>query len=211
MTGDTLKVKVDTEDLLSDALAFYKGNGFDASRPIRVYYNGQPAIDTGGVKRQFFTDMFEKFVTSPELKVFEGPPTQLLFSYNQQALSSGITKLLGKIVGHSILQGCGGFPYLAPSAYSYLSTGEITKAMYHITIADVFDMNAVHYIKKVKIYLLLSHSNNALNFIFYVQIADSDENELQTLNADPEFVQLLSECGITSTVTVFPKVFYSPV
>ena len=74
MTGDTLKVKVDTEDLLSDALAFYKGNGFDPSRPIRVYYNGQPAIDTGGVKRQFFTDMFEKFVTSPELKVFEGPP-----------------------------------------------------------------------------------------------------------------------------------------
>ena len=142
MTGDTLKVKVDTDDLiLSDALTFYKGNGFDPSHPICVYYNGQPAIDTGGVKRQFFTDILEKFVTSPELKIFEGPPTQLLFRYNQQALSSGITKLFGKIVGHSV-QGCGGFPYFAPSAYSYLSTGEITKAMNYI--ADVFDMNAVH-------------------------------------------------------------------
>ena len=66
--------------------------------------------------------------------------------------------------------------------------------MNHITIADVFDMNAVHYIKKVKIYLLLSQSNNALNFIFYVQIADSDENELQTLNADLQTLNLYSFC-----------------
>ena len=53
VTGTILKVRVDADDLVSNALAFYKRSDFDTSLPIRVYFNGQPAVDTGGVKRQF--------------------------------------------------------------------------------------------------------------------------------------------------------------
>ena len=149
VTGTIFKVRVDADDLVSDALAFYKRSDFDPSRPIRVYFNGQPAVDTGGVKRQFFSDLFERLTTSTEFKLFEGPSARLLFNYNQHALSSGITKLFGTIVGHSIVQGCGGFPYLAESSYHYLATGDITQAMDHVTIADVYDVDAVNFINQV--------------------------------------------------------------
>ena len=149
VNGTLLKVRVDADDLLSDALAFYKRSDFDPSRPVRVYFNGQPAIDTGGVKRQFFSDLFERLTASTDPKLFEGPPTRLLFSYNQHALSSGITKLFGTIVGHCIAQGCDGFPYLAESSYHYLATGDITQAMKHVTIADVYDVDAINFINQV--------------------------------------------------------------
>ena len=87
VNGTLLKVRVDADDLLSDALAFYKRSDFDPSRPVRVYFNGQPGIDTGGVKRQFFSDLFERLTASTDLKLFEGPPTRLFLSYNQHALS----------------------------------------------------------------------------------------------------------------------------
>ena len=43
--------------------------------PVRVIFNGQPAIDTGGVKRQSFSGLFEKLIVTTDLKLFEGPPT----------------------------------------------------------------------------------------------------------------------------------------
>ena len=101
------------------------------------------------MKQQFFSDLFERLTTLTELKLFEGPSARLLFNYNQHALSSGITKLFGTIVGHSIAQGCGGFPYLAESSYHYLATGDITQAMDHVTIADVYYVDAVNFINQV--------------------------------------------------------------
>lgn len=47
------KVKVDEDDILNDALAYYKDCKFDARKKLRVVYKGQPAADTGGVTRQF--------------------------------------------------------------------------------------------------------------------------------------------------------------
>lgn len=80
-----IKVRIDADDILADAIALYKRSDFDPYRPVRVSFNGQPAVDTGGVKQQFFSDLFEKFVESTDLKLFvEGPPSRLLFSYNQQ-------------------------------------------------------------------------------------------------------------------------------
>lgn len=149
VTGTLLKVRIDADDILADAIALYKRSDFDPYRPVRVSFNGQPAVDTGGVKRQFFSNLFEKFVESTDLKLFEGPPSRLLFSYNQHAFSSGIIKLFGTIVGHCIIQGCGGFPYLAESSYHYLATGDVTQAMDYATIADVYDVDALDYIKQV--------------------------------------------------------------
>lgn len=56
VTRTLIKLRIDAEDILSDAIAFYKRNDFDLSRRIRVYFNGQPAIDTGGVKRQYCSE-----------------------------------------------------------------------------------------------------------------------------------------------------------
>ena len=48
---------IDEEDLLSDAIAFYKCEMFDPTKPIRVIMRTQPAIDIGGIRRQYFSDV----------------------------------------------------------------------------------------------------------------------------------------------------------
>lgn len=56
-----MKLKVDEDDLLNDALMFYKAVAFDPSRPLRVSLLNQPALDTGGIRRQFSTDILDEF------------------------------------------------------------------------------------------------------------------------------------------------------
>ena len=63
------------------------------------------------------------------------------------------------MVGHSIVQGCGGFPYLAESSYYYLATGDISQAVDYITVADVYDVDAVNYIEQVNYKILFSQLN----------------------------------------------------
>ena len=53
MSGPTFKLRVDEKDILDDTLVYYKSPSFDPKRPLRVYFNDQSALDTGGVKRVF--------------------------------------------------------------------------------------------------------------------------------------------------------------
>ena len=53
--GEPVKCRIDEEDMFVDCLAFYKRPDFDPCRPIRVVMKSQPAIDTGGVRRHFFS------------------------------------------------------------------------------------------------------------------------------------------------------------
>ena len=55
---------VDADDLFNDAIAFYKNSEFDPEQPVRVTFGNQPAIDGGGVLRQFYTDLFGEFLVN---------------------------------------------------------------------------------------------------------------------------------------------------
>ena len=57
---DQRKLRVDEEDLVADALAFYKRPDFDPKAGVRVVYSGQPASDTGGVSLHFFSDLLHR-------------------------------------------------------------------------------------------------------------------------------------------------------
>ena len=145
----SIRLEVDPSDLVSDAVAFYKGPRFQPNQPVKISYIGQPAIDSGGVKRQFYTDLFLQLVSQNQFKLFQGRSSRLLFHYDQTALSCGLFKMLGQIISHSICQGCGGFPYLAPSMYYYLATGDISQASAYASITDIVDEEELHYVEKV--------------------------------------------------------------
>ena len=57
-TADAPKIRVDKDDEASDylesALSFYKGPKFSSESAIRLLIHGEPAIDSGGVRRHFF-------------------------------------------------------------------------------------------------------------------------------------------------------------
>lgn len=146
--GDLVKVKIDPDDILADALAHYKNPDFDPASPIRVTYKGQPAVDAGGVKRQFFTDVLNQ-MSSSELKLLEGPDLRKSPTYDCGVISSGLMKLFGTAVAHAIVQARVGIPTLSRPFYWYVATGDVNQAIPYVSVEDVYDEDARHYIEEV--------------------------------------------------------------
>lgn len=154
LTGPSLKLTLDESKFLMEALPIYKDPSFDASRPIRVVFQNQPAVDTGGPKRKFFTQLFHEIVTSDGTAIpvmFEGEEGRFLPAYSASVVYSGIMKAVGKMIAHSIVQ-CGvGFPYLSPVCYWYLITGDVLKAISYGNTSDVRDVQYADLIQQVSL------------------------------------------------------------
>lgn len=120
LVGPDMAVAVDQKAVVVKALTIYKDSKFDVTRPFRVSFNNQPALDVGGPKTEFFTILFEELTEmngQPLPALFEGNSKRLLPLYNSSIVYSGIFVAIGKMIAHSIAQ-CGvGFPYLTPCAY----------------------------------------------------------------------------------------------
>ncbi|XP_068734773.1 uncharacterized protein [Montipora capricornis] len=146
------KVNVDREDLLADALCYYKNPDFDPKKRIRVCSKDQVALDTGGVLRQFYSDVFVALSQNGDhMKLFEGEAKRRLPLFRSEHVVSGIFEILGKMVAHSLVQGGPGFPYLAPVVYSYISTGDLQAALLHVSAVDVCDPILSTIIERVRL------------------------------------------------------------
>ena len=122
---------MDEDDILNDALAYYKASKFDARKKLRVVYQGQPAADTGGMTPQFYTQLLQEISQQ-----FFHDDTFKTPIYNSNMVVSGIMKLVGTVITHSILQGGPGFPVFSPSVYHYLATGDFDAAVQKISVND---------------------------------------------------------------------------
>ena len=127
LIGKRVKITVDEDDIFNDALVFYKSNDFDPTRPIVVKMENQPALDTGGIRRQFFTDVLEQFALNDSLSLFIGERSALRPHHSPQLLP--LLRLLGTIVAHSLVHGGPGFPYLASYIYWYIVSGSEETAL----------------------------------------------------------------------------------
>ena len=145
--GPPIKLKVDEEDIFNDALLFYKETRFDPTRPLRVSFLHQPAVDTGGVRRQFFTDVLDKFAFDDPYSMFVGEKLCLRPANSPQLLP--LFKLLGTIIVHSLVQEGPGFPFLAPYVFRYLATDSEELALSYVT-SDDLSQNVSIIIEKVR-------------------------------------------------------------
>ena len=125
------KLKVDEEDVFSDAMAYYKDPGFDPTKRLRVLYRGQPAVDTGGVTRHFFSQLLQVI----SQMFFQGTNYKSPI-YNADIVASGMMKYIGTIIVHSILLGGPDFPVFSPSVYRYIATGDVDTAMDTLNYGD---------------------------------------------------------------------------
>ena len=127
----------DEDDWVEAAVCFYKHSKFDKCAPVRISIRGQPAIDTGGVRRQFFSVVFSKLAEpSCAMCLFEGPPNRLRPAYKASLLSSGLLTIFGTMVAHSFLLDGQGFPFIAEYCFYYLA-GLHDQATTCISIEDV--------------------------------------------------------------------------
>ncbi len=104
--GERVRIEVDEEDehaMFSDAAALYKSPQFNFCSDLRVRFMNQPAVDTGGVRRQLFTDTFRLVATSSRICLMEGELPAVHFRYSVQNVMSGLAEILGKMIAHAIV------------------------------------------------------------------------------------------------------------
>lgn len=152
LNGAVLHVTIDKESLLMQALQIYKKPSFDPSCPLTISFDKQPAVDTGGPKREFYTQLLYSIATSDGSilpVIFEGEEGRLMPSYNSSVIYSGMMRVVGKIIVHFIVQ-CGvRFPYLSPVCYWYLITGDVSKAISYCNTSDIRYIESAELIHKV--------------------------------------------------------------
>ena len=90
------KLYLDQDDMWSDTVAFYKSPSCLLQNQIRIVLNHQPAVDTGGVRRHVFTEVFGQFADNKSIKLFDGLPHSLRPRYSAESRCSGLFKVLGK-------------------------------------------------------------------------------------------------------------------
>ena len=131
MSAEKVKLKIDEEDLLEDAMVYYKAEEFDPTKRLRIVYSGQSAADTGGVVRQFYTQL----LCAVSNQFFQGLDYRTPI-YSSDVVAAGVMKLVGVMVVHSILQGGPGFPIFSPAVYNYLCKGDLQEAVKTMTTDD---------------------------------------------------------------------------
>lgn len=142
LTGSPKRIAVDQSDILADKLPLYKGREFDPSQPVRVVFKDQPAVDSGGPRKEIYSLVYEQLASSTVYKLFEGQAGRLMPFYNASTVFSGMMKTLGKMIAHSIVQ-CGiGLPVFSPVCYWYLISGDVSKALAYTNLADIRDPDA---------------------------------------------------------------------
>ena len=116
---------------------------------LRIQLQNQPAFDTYGVRCQVYTIILKQLAENLHFHLFDGPVNHLWPYYSIANRSSGLFKVLGYIVGHSIKQDGHGFPHFSPLFYWYIVGGEEV-ALQYLTADDV-GSDCCKLISKVKI------------------------------------------------------------
>ena len=138
------------KDWVESAFLFYKSQRFSTSCVVRISIQGNPGIDAGGVRRDFYSRVYEKIATG-YLGIFEGKPSSIRPAYTLSTLTSDTLKYLGIMVAHSILMDKIGFPFLSPSIYYYMAN-RLDTAITLIADNDVSDKTR-YILKEVRMYL----------------------------------------------------------
>ena len=133
------------DDWAESALVFYKSTRFVKSAEVRLSIKGDPGIDAGGIRRDFFSRVFEKFA-SGYLGIFEGRASRIRPSYAMTILASGTLKSVGTMIAHAMVIDEIPFPFLSPPLYYYMAD-QLDVAVTLIMDDDI--SNKIKYITKL--------------------------------------------------------------
>ena len=96
-------LQINSEDLLQ-SFSFFKSSNFDPNKRLRVVFQNQPVIDAGGVRRQFFTNLFTDLCHPDNAsRLFEGNLTSLVPICRSETALSQLFVTIGKIIAYAAL------------------------------------------------------------------------------------------------------------
>ena len=140
--SQTYRITIRRSEVWKDALRNFK-RPFDTSQHLRITFLGEPAVDDGGPRREFFM-LFMSSLNWQE-SLLEGPRDRRIMRHNTKALDDDVYRTIGKIVALSIIHGGPGPVFLAESVVNYLFDGKQVK----VQIGDIPDVSIQDKLKKV--------------------------------------------------------------
>lgn len=143
LKGDVYRLNVENNSVYMDMVGFYKSSRFDPERPLKIKM--VPAADYGGVLKQCFTSCFEEF---KKLWFYECEIGYYLPIYKPNIFVTKLFTILGKMIGHSIMQDGPGFAVFSPSVYFYIVHGRINETI-PMSPEDIADAKRSYAVSKV--------------------------------------------------------------
>ena len=144
------RISISRENILEDSIIHFKKHNDSLCPQVRVRFDGEPAIDPGGPRREYFTILLTSLVScKSSIRLFEGREGRLLPMKNTDALRGQLFKVAGRMISTSIVNGGPGFPCLSPAIYEYLVKGFQEGLVSTITKVDIVDIDAFQAIDEV--------------------------------------------------------------
>ncbi|CAH3024410.1 unnamed protein product [Porites evermanni] len=112
--------------------------------------------------------------------MFQGPYERLVPIYRSDNVLNGVFEVLGKMVAHSMIQGGPGFPYLSPVVYWYVATGDLQQGITRASVLGISDGILEDYVTRIR---------------------DARPVDIETINQEDEFLQLMQNCGEARRLT----------
>ena len=128
------RIHVRRSNLVADTMRALKKHNFDAEKLLKVVFVGEPCVDEGGPRREFFQLVIKEVFTMSGL--LHGWPQNVVLTHNVQAVADNQYFLVGKLIAMCLVQG--GQPPVCFSAAvaDYLVYGKITS---NPCIDDIYD------------------------------------------------------------------------
>ena len=140
------KLEVDPDVVWQDMVVQYKSPKMDIMKQLRLTLLNQPAIDTGG---HVYNTVYGDFLSNKYIGLFEGSLHSRRPLCTAESRASGLFKLMGRMVSHSISQDGIGFPHFSLACYWYVVGGE-ERAIEFVTSNDI-GADAAAVVSKVRV------------------------------------------------------------
>ena len=155
MNSEKKPITINHDNIVSDLLSFYKNINFDSKYQWRVSFSGQSGVDAGGLTRELFGQFFKRLAdASGGNHLFEGEKFLQVPVSRTDTCISGIFRYIGVILAHALCHGVRPLK-LPESAYVYIVTGSIEKAVPYVNV-DAASASIKHFSNEVFFFIYFS-------------------------------------------------------
>ena len=159
---DVRRVAVRRKHILQDTLNTLKRIPWKATKYIKVAFIGEPGVDDGGPRREFFRLLLESIGRSN--MYFRGPVGRRIPSSNALALHDQIFFYIGQIFGLSLLHDGPFVRWLAPVVVNYILGVDASDGL---SVEDIPDKEIGAKVEKVYAHVWLCNTMQASDMIFF--------------------------------------------
>ena len=144
------RIHVRRSHLVVDTLKAFGKPTFDESKILKVVFVGEPSVDEGGPRREFFQLALKEIFAHSGL--FSGWPFNVLPLHNVEAVASNRFYVIGKFIATCLVQGGQPPACFATPAAEYLTYGEVKCDP---SLADIPDALVQEKLLKVNIWCVV--------------------------------------------------------